>query len=105
MTTLAYTEIPSERMSRANGFLSAVMQLSMGMGVAVGALALRAVATFHGHSPATPALHDFHLAILFVAVLSLAPVLDSLSLPHDAGATTSGHLAQKLPADLLSPAE
>jgi EmrB/QacA subfamily drug resistance transporter len=35
MTTLAYTEIPPGRMSRANGFLSAVMQLSMGMGVAI----------------------------------------------------------------------
>ena len=38
MTTLAYSEIPSNRMSRANGFLSAVMQLGMGMGVAVGAI-------------------------------------------------------------------
>jgi EmrB/QacA subfamily drug resistance transporter len=32
MTTLAYAEIPAERMSRANGFLSAIMQLSVGMG-------------------------------------------------------------------------
>src|ERR1700678_309392 len=31
LTTLAYTEIPGGRMSRANGFLSAVMQLSLGM--------------------------------------------------------------------------
>ena len=96
MTTLAYTEIPAERMSRANGFLSAVMQLSMGTGVAVGALILRAVATLHGHSPAAPVLRDFHIAILCVAVLSLAPVFDSLGLPHNAGATTSGHQPQPL---------
>lgn len=101
MTTLAYTEIPANRMSRANGFLSAVMQLSMGAGIAVGALVLRAVAALHGHSPAFPVLRDFHIAILCVAVLSLAPVFDALALPHDAGATTSGHL----PQDLLSPAE
>lgn len=103
MTTLAYTEIAPEKMSRANGFLSAVMQLSMGMGVAVGALTLRAVATFSGHSAANPALRDFHIAILCVAVLSLAPVLDALSLAPDAGAATSGHRPTHEP--LLSPAE
>jgi len=96
MTTLAYTEIPSSRMSRANGFLSAVMQLSMGTGVAVGAITLRLVAHANGHSAATPHLHDFHLAILFMAILALGPVLNSLSLPADAGATTSGHRQPEL---------
>ena len=52
MTTLAYTEITPEKMSRANGFLSAVMQLSLGMGVAVGAVTLRTVAHFHGRPSA-----------------------------------------------------
>jgi MFS family permease len=96
MTTLAYTEIPPSRMSRANGFLSAVMQLSMGMGVAVGAITLRLVAHAHGHSAAMPQLHDFHLAILFTALLALGPVFDSLGLPPDAGATTSGHRQPEL---------
>ncbi len=80
MTTLAYAEIPPGRMSRANGFLSAVMQLSMGMGVAVGAITLRLVAHAHGHSAATPQLRDFHLAILLMAILALGPVFDSLGL-------------------------
>lgn len=101
MTTLAYTEIPSERMSRANGFLSAVMQLSMGMGVAVGAVTLRLVAHARGHSASQPQLQDFHLAILCIALLALAPVIDAFGLAPDAGATTSGHL----PETLLSPAE
>jgi EmrB/QacA subfamily drug resistance transporter len=92
LTTLAYTEIPPERMSRANGFLSAVMQLSLGLGVAVGALTLRAAAHLHGHSPANPLLADFHLAFLAVAVLSLGPVIDALGLTPEAGAATSGHI-------------
>ncbi len=96
MTTLAYTEIPSNRMSRANGFLSAVMQLSMGIGVAVGAITLRLVAHAHGHSAASPQLRDFHLAILLMALLALGPVLDSLGLRDDAGAVTSGHRQPKL---------
>src|ERR1700742_4084555 len=63
MTTLAYAEVPPERMSRANGFLSAVMQLSMGMGVAIGAVTLRMVAHAGGHSAAKPELRDFQIAI------------------------------------------
>jgi EmrB/QacA subfamily drug resistance transporter len=91
-TTLAYADIPPARISRANGFLSAVMQLGSGMGVAVGAIALRLVAHARGHSAAVPELRDFQLAILFVAVLALGPVIDSLGLPRDAGAGTSGHV-------------
>ena len=96
MTTLAYVEIPPERMSRANGFLSAIMQLSMGMGVAVGAITLRLVAHAHGHSAAEPQLHDFQLAILLMAFLALGPVFNSLGLPRDAGAATSGHGEKRL---------
>jgi EmrB/QacA subfamily drug resistance transporter len=97
MTTLAYAEIPSERMSRANGFLSAVMQLSMGMGVAVGAVTLRLVAHAGGHSAAHPLLRDFHIAILCTSLLALAPAIEALGLPHDAGALTSGHQTQPDP--------
>jgi len=99
MTTLAYTEIPSDRMSRANGFLSAVMQLSLGMGVAVGAIILRLFAHEHGHSAAMPQLRDFHFAILAMALLALGPVLDSLGLPENAGAATSGHRQPELEAN------
>jgi Na+/melibiose symporter-like transporter len=94
MTTLAYTEIPPERMSRANGFLSAVMQLSIGMGVAVGAVTLRAVAHANGHVASAPQLRDFHVAILCIAALALGPSIDALGLAHDAGAATSGHQPQ-----------
>jgi hypothetical protein len=91
MTTLAYTEISPQKMSRANGFLSAAIQLSVGTGVAVGAITLRLVAHLHGHSAAAPQLRDFHIAILLMAILALAPVFDALGLPADAGATASGH--------------
>jgi EmrB/QacA subfamily drug resistance transporter len=96
LTTLAYADIPPEKMSRANGFLSAVMQLSMGMGIAIGAITLRLVAYAHGHSAATPQLRDFHLAVLLVSLVALGPVFDSLGLPPDAGAATSGHRQPEL---------
>ncbi len=95
MSTLAYTEIPPERMSRANGFLSAVWQLSMAVGVAVGAITLRMVANAQGHSAVNPRLSDFHFAIFLMAILALGPVFDSLGLRPDAGAGTSGHRPQQ----------
>jgi EmrB/QacA subfamily drug resistance transporter len=98
MTTLAYAEIAPNKMSRANGFLSAVMQLSMGMGVAIGAITLRMVAQLRGHSATKPDLRDFHVAFLCMAILALGPVLDSLGLPPEAGATTSGHSRPELEA-------
>ena len=96
LTTLAYVEVPPQRMSRANGFLSAVMQLSLGMGVAIGAITLRLVAHARGHSAATPQLRDFHLAVLLMSFVALGPVFDSLGLPPDAGAGTSGHRQPEL---------
>jgi EmrB/QacA subfamily drug resistance transporter len=98
LTTLAFSEIDPGRMSRANGFLSAVMQLGSGMGVAVGAITLRLVAHAHGHSAALPRLEDFHIAILLMALLVLGPVFDSINLPQDAGAATSGHVPAELEA-------
>jgi EmrB/QacA subfamily drug resistance transporter len=100
LTTLAYTEIPAERMSRANGFLSAIMQFSMGMGVAVGAVTLRLISHARGHSASAPQLRDFHLAILIMSLLSLAPVFDGLGLKPSAGATTSGHSLLELEAEV-----
>jgi len=91
LTTLAFAEIDSSKMSRANSFLSTVMQLSSGLGVAIGAITLRLVAQAHRHSAAAPLLHDFQIAIVLMALLSLGPVLDGMGLKHDAGAATSGH--------------
>jgi MFS family permease len=96
LTTLAYTEIPSSRMSQANGFLSAVMQLTIGVGIAVGAITLRLASHFHGHSAALPQLRDFHVAICAMALLALLSLLDMRGLAADAGASTSGHVQPQL---------
>jgi MFS family permease len=102
LTTLGYTEIPPSRMGRANGFLSAVNQLGMGVGIAVGAITLRLVARAHGHSAALPQLRDFHWAFLIMAVLALGPAFGAIGLTPDAGACTSGHRRLELEADPLT---
>jgi EmrB/QacA subfamily drug resistance transporter len=94
ISTLAFAEITPARMSRANSFFSTIVQLSSGLGVAVGAVTLRLFAHARGHSAAQPQLRDFHYAIFAMAVLSLGPVFNALLLPRDAGAETSGHITR-----------
>jgi EmrB/QacA subfamily drug resistance transporter len=93
LATLAFVDIPKALMSSASSFSAVVQQMSMGMGVAVGAVALRAAAAMRGHLSAIPALMDFHIAFGLAAVLALAAILDCFTLDPDAGAEVSGHRA------------
>jgi EmrB/QacA subfamily drug resistance transporter len=91
MGTLAFVDVPFERMSAANSFFSTVQQMSGSMGVAVGALALRMATLWRGHAHGTPDVADFHIAFALVSVLALLAVFDCARLPPDAGSITSGH--------------
>ena len=88
-SSLAFADIPQNRMSDANTLSSTVMQLSIGMGVALGALALRASVALDKNGTGTPKLHDFHLAFVFVAVIAALGIIDVLRLPADAGQEVS----------------
>ena len=107
LNTIAFADVPQPHMSGANTLFSTAMQLSMGMGIAVGAVALRASgaldAWMHGRTNA--ALHgmhgtgidatlpgaahvpliDFHLAFLLISLLAFAAVIDCLKLKPEAG--------------------
>jgi hypothetical protein len=72
-------------MSAANSLQGTVQQLTMGMGVAVGALALRLAEKFHGRGGSPPKLQDFQMAFVLVSGLALISVADYLSLPRTAG--------------------
>ena len=90
--TLAYAEIPPQRMSRANGFYSTVVQLGLGLGIPIGAISLRLLAHLHRDPLANPALRDFHWAIVVASFFAIGPILNALLLPDNAGAESSGHL-------------
>lgn len=83
--TLAFAEIHEDRLSRANGFLSAVVQLGMGLGVPVATISLRLAARWFHDAPGAPGLAAFHTAILVGALLALGPVFNALVLSPDAG--------------------
>ena len=91
VNTLAFADVPKAAMSSATSMQAVVQQLSMGMGVAVGALALRAASALRGYRGAEPALADFHIAFALVSTLALIAVADCFGLDPHAGAEVSGH--------------
>ncbi|MBV9997993.1 MAG: MFS transporter [Verrucomicrobia bacterium] len=91
LNTLGFAEIPPAQMSPTTTFYSMVQQMTMGMGVAAGAIALRLAVLLRGGSPGAVTLTDFHVAFGLVTFLAIASVMDFFSLGADAGAVVSGH--------------
>ncbi|MES1260642.1 MAG: MFS transporter [Acidobacteriota bacterium] len=91
INTLAFAEVPQSAMSSATSMQAVVQQMSMGMGVAVGAVALRAAAAMRGYRGSQPSLADFHIAFALVFTLALVAVADCFGLDRNAGAEVSGH--------------
>ena len=86
--TIAYDEIPPERMSAATSFYATFQQLMLSLGICVGAVALR-IGMLATHR-ATPGLANFSEAFWIVTAISaLATVWNWRFSPH-AGAVLSG---------------
>ena len=91
INTLAFVDIPKSLLSSASSFYAVAQQMSMGMGVAVGAVALRFAMWFHGDQSAVPGIADFHLAFALVSIIAALAIVDCIGLARDAGADVSGH--------------
>ncbi|WP_162591136.1 MFS transporter [Variovorax sp. PBL-E5] len=88
--TLVFCDITPTQTSGATTLFSMCQQLSAGIGIAFGAIALRLAEQFTGHA-GTPGVADFRIAFGLVTVLALVALFDAFALPHDAGARVSGH--------------
>jgi EmrB/QacA subfamily drug resistance transporter len=84
INTIAYADIPPERVARATALASVAQQVSLSMGVAIGALAVDLTLQFRGQQHITA--DDFAPAFLAVAVISAFASVVFLRLPKDAGA-------------------
>src|SRR3954452_14864153 len=85
--TVAFADVPGERMTPANTLLSTLQELGGGLGVAVGALLVRlGDAAGVGEGPAGP----FRVAFVLLAVLLLVPLVEAVRLPRAAGAVVTG---------------
>ena len=85
LITLAFAEVPTERMSGANTLLNIAQQMSMGMGIALGAVALRVAGLFGTNASGGILLSDFRVAFVIVGVIALISIFDALTLSRTAG--------------------
>ena len=96
LNTIAFADIPPQQMTGANTLFSTVFQLTMGMGIAVGAIGIRigqAISAPLGVSGIVAI--EFRLAFVLLGIIALFAVVDCLSLDRRAG----DNVARKQKAD------
>ncbi|BCJ90819.1 MFS transporter [Terrihabitans soli] len=96
VNALGYSDIDQKRMSHATSFMSVAQQVSLSVGVSIGALTLEASMRARGGTTLEPG--DFTWAFIVVAVVSALAFINFLRLPANAGAEVSGHKSKKLVA-------
>lgn len=89
--TIAFVDVPEHQMAGANTLFSLVQQITFGLGIALGAIALRLSDAFYTPGDPTLTLGDFHVAFLIAGCVGLLGLYDSFALPRDAGAVVSKH--------------
>jgi MFS family permease len=90
INTIAFADIPEPRMNGANVLFNMLQQMSLGLGIAFGGLALRFAEIFRPLGATAATLPEFSIAFGLVSLVALLSVLDAMALPSDAGATVAG---------------
>jgi EmrB/QacA subfamily drug resistance transporter len=83
--TIVFADVPAAEMSNANTLSSTIQQLTMGLGVAIGAIALQ-IGT-HALGSGASARSPFAVAFLIIAALPVLAVLEAIRLDPHAGAS------------------
>jgi EmrB/QacA subfamily drug resistance transporter len=91
INTLTMSDIPQPRLSQASSFSSIGQQLSLSVGVGIGAMVLHFTIAMNGSGTISAA--DFPPAFLLVGVIAIASLLFYRPLAADAGAEVTGHRA------------
>jgi MFS family permease len=91
LATLAYADVAQPQMSAASTLWSAAAQMTIGLGIAFGAVALRGAAVFNGETSGHVfTLDDFRIAFLCAGLVTLASVWGYWQLEHNAGQSVGG---------------
>jgi MFS family permease len=91
LNTVGFADIHQSQLSDASTLSSMIQQMTFGMGIAVGAIALRLASALHSTNAGSLTAADFRIAFLLIGVIALVAVIDYFSLPANAGAEVSGH--------------
>ncbi len=92
--TIAYADVTRGQMSAATSLYATIQQVSLTLGITIGAATLEASTLLFQH--AIPITMDFAAAFLVVAGIALTAAPVSLLLSRDAGAELSGHKSNRI---------
>ena len=84
VSTLAFADVPAAQMSDANTLFSTASQLAVGLGITLGAIGIR----LGEHLTELPGI-SFRLSFVFIALICLVGMIDSLHLAKTAGSSVS----------------
>ena len=85
LNTISFADIPQHEMRDANTLGAVLMQMTRGLGITTGALALALATVITGSSTENPSVFDFSLTFYMMAAVSLLALIDSAKLPANAG--------------------
>jgi hypothetical protein len=88
LNVIPYADMPDPKVSQATSLYAMLQQLSLGAGVALGALALQFSSFVQGHRAIEAA--DFRPAFLLLALITMSSAIACVALPDDAGAGMAG---------------
>ncbi|EPU6064269.1 MFS transporter [Klebsiella pneumoniae] len=90
VSTLAFADVPAAQMSDANTLFSTASQLAVGLGIALGAIGIRLGEQVGDwlHLTELPGI-SFRLSFVFIALICLVGMIDSLHLAKTAGSSVS----------------
>jgi EmrB/QacA subfamily drug resistance transporter len=88
--TLAYADVNDAQKGPASTLWSVAQQMTIGMGIAFGALCLRISASLHEPGASVFVVGDFRWAFLACGVLIMASIVGYVRLPRDAGSAIGG---------------
>jgi hypothetical protein len=97
LNTIAYADMDHRYMSRATSLVAVSQQLSISVGVAIGAALVELAVGLRGQSAITAA--DFQPAWIVVSLISATSALLFWSMPPDAGAEVSRRPAAPGPTE------
>src|SRR4051794_3263565 len=100
INTIAYADVDNRRMSRATSLVAVAQQVSISVGVAIGAVAVDLTLVARGQTAITAAA-DFQPAFIAIAVIAGSAFFIFARMPKDAGA----ELARRSPAPAAGPTE
>ncbi|APV13856.1 MFS transporter [Klebsiella pneumoniae] len=90
VSTLAFADVPAAQMSDANTLFSTASQLAVGLGITLGAIGIRLGEQIGDwlHLTELPGI-SFRLSFVFIALICLVGMIDSLHLAKTAGSSVS----------------